>query len=88
MAYESYYETDLSNESLINTYVHRACYIRIIRKLPSIKKEKQQPIDYSEISTDILNDISLDKLLVEIDNCVFSNEEVVSTIILQFLKRK
>ena len=84
MVYESYYETDISNESLINTYVHRACYIRITRKLPSIKK----PIDYSEISTDILNDISLDKLLVEIDNCVFSNEEVVSTIILQFLKRK
>ncbi len=35
-------QTDLPDSSLINSYVHKNCYIKVTRKLPVIKRRKQQ----------------------------------------------
>ncbi len=42
MGYRLYFQTGLSDPSLINSYVHKKCYVKVTRKLPSIKSRKRQ----------------------------------------------
>ncbi|CAF5149238.1 unnamed protein product [Rotaria magnacalcarata] len=67
----------MSNESLINNRVHKKCYTKMTRKLPPIKMKKQQINTSLNVSSDVLNDISLDRSLLNIDNCEFNIEQVV-----------
>jgi hypothetical protein len=38
--YRFKFQTDLPDQSLINSYVHKNCYIKVTRKLPRIKRKK------------------------------------------------
>ncbi|CAF4311265.1 unnamed protein product, partial [Rotaria sordida] len=59
MGYWYRFETDISAESLINSHVHKACYTKITRKLPSIKTQQQRVLKCSPLAENVQNDISL-----------------------------
>ena len=44
--------------SLINKHVHKTCYNKLTRKLPSINATKKQIEECLELSVNVLNDIS------------------------------
>ncbi len=53
-----YYKTDLPDQSLINSYVHKTCYVKVTRKLPSIKPRKQQMVEDYNDTTNTLDEIA------------------------------
>lgn len=55
--YRFYFAKDLPDASLINSYVHRNCYKKVARKLPSIKPKKQKISTNVQYSTDAFSDV-------------------------------
>ncbi|CAF1391579.1 unnamed protein product [Rotaria sordida] len=61
MGYWNRFGTDISAESLINSDAHKACYIKITRKLPPIKIQQQRVLKHSPLAKNGQNDVSLSK---------------------------
>ncbi|CAF3636146.1 unnamed protein product [Rotaria sp. Silwood1] len=61
MGYWNRFGTDISAESLINSHAHKACYIKITRKLPPIKIQQQRVLKHSPLAKNGQNDVSLSK---------------------------
>ena len=79
LGYQLYFKTELSEEHLIHRHVHRVCYNRVTRKLPSIKTEKSQSQTSFKGSVNALNDISSIKLNGDVPNIDFNDKDEVTS---------
>ncbi len=72
-----YFKTELFEEHLIHRHVHKVCYNRVTRKLPSIKTKKSSANQF-EGSVNALNDISSIELNVDAPNIDFHDKDEVT----------
>jgi len=66
---------DLPEASLIGSYVHKACYGRITRELPSVKRNKRRILKRLNYSMDICN-VSTAELNFDVGSSETDVEEV------------
>jgi hypothetical protein len=70
LGYEMYFKSNISEENLISQHVHKACYKRVTRKLPTIKSEQKESRISLEGSPTTVNETSS----IETDMNVSNNE--------------
>ncbi|CAM4839010.1 unnamed protein product [Rotaria magnacalcarata] len=78
MGYRLRFKRDIYDQPLVNNHVHKTCYVKITRKLPSIKRIKQQLLKSVPVSQNVMNDTSLNESLQDIVSKVLDIDEEVS----------